>query len=299
MEKKTKYSIQESPLFRLGSKEKLAIILKIPKKEMVELSKIQPYVSFTKFVGEKAREIDTPRKKLKQVQTRIKVLLSRIETPDWLFSGKKGFSYIDNARFHLPASYVITCDIKSFYPSCTKERIFQIFKYTFEVVDDVAWILANLLSFRERIPTGSPSSQIIAFWAYYPTFMRIHNKVINQGAKISLYVDDITISSNFQISKDLIEQIKNELEKVDHTIKNSKTKYYGNDEFKLITGVAISPEGELKVPNKRREKLQNSLKKVVDEKNYKSIIGQIRSSQMIESDYSEETLGKVLEKKYL
>lgn len=286
-----KYPLEKSPFYKLGTKRKLADILNIDKAKMLRISKNPKYNSFKILTGEKEREIDTPKKELKDLQYRIKELLSRVETPDWLFSGKKGFSYIDNAKFHQDASYVLTCDIKSFYPNCTKERIFQIFKYTFKASDDVAWIIADLLCLDEKIPTGSPSSQIIAFWAYYPTFLRIHNKVLNSNCKVSLYVDDITVSSNKPISKDLVSNIREELEKVGHTIKASKTKYYCKSDFKLITGVAISPDGGLQVPNKRRKKLIDSIKS--ENVSQKSILGQIYSAQMIDPLFEKVLLQRI------
>lgn len=295
MEKPTNYRLEKSPFFRLGSKQKLSELLQVNKKELLLLSKKQPYHSFEKVVAEKVRHIDTPKKSLYSVQGRIKDLLARIETPHWLFSGKKGVSYIDNAKFHQHSSFVVTCDIKAFYSNCTKERIFQIFKYNFQVVDDVAWILANLLSYEEKVPTGSPSSQVIAYWAYYPTFQRIYQLVKSYDAKISLYVDDITVSSEKEILKDLVYKIKNELEKVGHTIKESKTKSYRKNEFKLITGVAISNTGELKVPNRRRKKLKDSLAEADFSK--KSIVGQISSAQMIEAGYQEKVLSSLKDKK--
>jgi hypothetical protein len=197
-------------------------------------------------------------------------------------------SYIDNAKFHKNSPYVVTCDIKSFYPSCTREKIFQIFKYTFQTTDDVAWILSRLLSFEDKVPTGSPSSQIIAFWAYYPTFCKIYNLAEKHNAKISLYVDDITISSTTPIPEQLLVDIKKRLEKVGHTIKNEKTRRYGKDSFKIVTGVAISPKGELKVPNKRREKIVKKLKEIEltnSKDSMSSIKGQLNSARMIEKDF--------------
>lgn len=285
------YPLNKSPFYRLGTKKKLAEILMIDKSKMLKISKEPKYRSFKKVIGEKERNIDAPKKQLKELQVRIKDLLARIETPEWLFSGKKGVSYIDNAKFHQNARFVLTCDIKSFYPSCTKERIFQIFRYTFKTTEDVAWVLANILSHDEKLPTGSPSSQIIAFWAYYPTFLRIHRKVLSYDCKVSLYVDDITISSSKSISKKLVVEIKNELEKVGHTIKNSKTKHYNKNDFKLVTGVAISPNGNLQVPNKRRKKLVDSTQS--ENVSSKSIMGQIYSAQMIVPSFGEELLQKI------
>ena len=286
------YKLTQSPLYKLKSKSKASALLRIETKELVVLSKNPPYDSFSKKTGEKTREIDRPREKLKKVQLRIKDLLSRIEIPVWLFSGKKGVSYIDNARYHQKSPYVITCDIKSFYSNCSYEKVFQTFKYIFKMSDDVAWIFVNLLAFKGKIPTGSPSSQIVAFWAYLPTFERINKKISSLGGIFSLYVDDITISSKDPITKKIIQDINYELKKVGHSIKRSKTKYYGKERFKIITGVAISPKGKLRVPNKRRIKLINSLKS--NEKSRLSCIGQIRAGQMIEKDFHKQDIIKFI-----
>jgi len=287
------YKLEQSPLYKLASKSKLASLLHISKRDLILLSKNQPYKSFDIEVSGKIREVDNPQKKLKEVQTRIKSLLAKIETPNWLFSGKKGCSYIDNASFHQESQYVVTCDIKSFYSNCTKERVFQTFRYVFKISEDVSWVLANLLSYKNIIPTGSPSSQIIAFWAYYPTFRRISKLAESYNAVISLYVDDITISSTEPIPKAIALEVKKELEKVGHTVKTSKTKRYGKKDYKLITGVVISPDGELMVPNRRRKKLADSINQ---NSSLSSIQGQIRSAQMIDSSYESSLLEKVKKK---
>ena len=280
------YRLEKGPLYRLRNKRRLADLLNITFERLEYLSKVQPYNSFQKTVAGKIRNIDEPEIELKKVQKRVKNLLSRIELPPWLFSGKKGVSYIDNARFHACSPYVVTCDIKSFYPNCTKERIFQTFKYRFMMSDDVAWVLANLLSFKDQIPTGSPSSQIVAFWAYYPTFLRIYNKISSHDCLFSLYVDDISISSQRPIASNLINEINYEFKKVGHGIKLSKTRWYGARKHKLVTGVIISPDKTLKIPNKRRKKLKESLENNISQA---SILGQITSGQMIEKNYFRNT----------
>ena len=284
--RKINYKLEQSPLFRLSNKSKLADLLKINKKTLLKLSKNPPYNSFYKD-----RNINEPKKNLKKVQSRLKDILARIETPHWLFSGKKGVSYIDNASYHKDSPYVVTCDIASFYPNCKKEKVFQIFKYHFKMADDVAWVLTDLLCFKGSLPIGSPSSQIVAFWAYRPTFERVYQKISSFGGKISLYVDDISISSEKPIPKNIVQEIDFELRKVGHKIKPSKTKRYGKCDFKLITGSAISPNGVLKIPNKRRKKLINSFQD--NEISKQSIVGQIRAGQMIEKNYCKETLRKL------
>jgi len=280
--------------YKLRNKRKLATILKIDYSTLQNLTNDENYRTFVDFNTQKTRNVEEPKGKLKIAHHKIKCYLQKIQPPDWIMSGVRGKSYIDNARNHRNASYYLKADINSFYTSCSKKYIFKFFKDYLETTVDVAMLLADLLTYNGYIPTGSPSSQIIAFWAYYPTFNRIYKLAKNYGASMTLYVDDFTFSSDKPIPGYLSYAINGELKKVGLKLKRRKTKQYSNKEYKVITGVAISPTRSIKVPNKLRNRIIQHVKefeKTSDIKAKKqlkkSLLGMMKAARQIEPSFME------------
>jgi len=243
------YNIHQSPLYKLNSKSKLSSILHID-----NLSNLLRDGHYNRFEMN-GRQIESPCKELKRVHKRVLKLLSRINTPDYLISGKKGLSYVDNAKVHTRRCNLVKMDIKKFYPSSKKEYVFRLFHYKFRMAEDVAWILTELLTCDGHIPTGSPVSQILAFMIFADTFEEINNLAITHGCCFTLYVDDITISSTGNIPRKLIYAIRNELKKVNLNLSGKKTRFYSLNKTKCVTGCVITPDGELRIPNKLHQKI--------------------------------------------
>lgn len=72
---------------------------------------------------------------------------------------------------------------------------------------------------------------------------------------ISIYVDDITFSSNKPITTKTKKNIIKIIESYGYKIKLEKTKYYNKNKHKNVTGVIISKDHKLKIPNKIRESI--------------------------------------------
>lgn len=146
--------------------------------------------------------------------------------------------------------YVLTIDIKKFYDNCTREPVYQFFVQKLETSPDVAEILTNIITYNGGIPTGCPTSQIMAFYAYSDMFSEIFDLAKQHGCKFTLYVDDMTFSSKEPFSPHQLSQmIDRVLRKYGHKPKYPKVKYYGPSDYKPITGTVVTPEHSLAVPN--------------------------------------------------
>lgn len=288
------YAIEKSPFFKLSNKRKLMDLLDENLKSIQALLKLQNYKVYNKIDRErsKSRTIYAPKDHIKRLHKKIQKLLSRIQTPDYLFSGKKGLSYVDNAQFHSEANYLITVDIRKFYPNCKKEYVFKSFRYIFKMSEDVAWLMADILVYENFIPTGSPASQLIAYWAYKDTFDRISKIAKEYNARFSLYVDDMTFSSEQLISKKLIFDVRKELEKVGHSIHPKKISTYTRTKYKTVTGCIITPDHEIRVRNIQRKEVLDNWRKLhtnpeKDQKMISSLKGQIQSARQLEPELFE------------
>ena len=310
MQAHTKYLIERSPLYQLSSKSKLFNLLVLENqllknpKHVKELGKflieINNASTFKKFVTannyrvftdkDSGRTIQDPKPALKLIHKKLANLLSHIITPDYLHSGVKTKSYVTNATSHKQTpQFALKMDIHKFYQSCQKEFIFKAFKYDFKMPDDIAWLMADLVSYNGFIPTGSPVSQLIAFYTYKRTFDEINLLAKKQDIIFSLYVDDLSFSSTKEIPNNIESLVYQELKKVNLPIKSKKTKRYSNPkQYKIITGCAISPDGSLKVPNKLRKDIIEGYgrlnNQVLNNAEIKSLNGKIQAARQIEPD---------------
>ena len=255
------YPIERSPLYRMRNRSKLAELLCLPKDYFTHGHEhIYTKFSRPKPNGDGVRKFTVPQGELEIIQKRVYRLLSRIETPDWVMSGKKHRSYITNAKKHVESSFVKTMDISQFYDSVQKGYIYKMFNDTFMMADDIAWIMTDLVTCEEALPTGSPTSQLIIYWTYSKMFDLINNIALKYNCLFTLYVDDMTFSANIPISKELRDEVAAVLKKNGLKAKAKKDHYYQTNAFKVITGVGISKK-QMAVPNNKRKKVLDQYKK--------------------------------------
>jgi hypothetical protein len=277
-------------LFNLQSKKKLAQLLDIPLKSLERLRDGSSlYNVFSKKrSGKKDRIIEEPIGIRFKAHKRLFGLLQRIETPGYLISGKRGFSYLDNAKCHVDNFEFLQLDIERFYPTSKKEFIFRFFRHKLQMSEDVAWLVTDIVRFQDHIPTGSPISQVLAFWAYENTFNKLAAIAVSNGYTFTLYVDDMTFSSTNAITPNFHLRIGAQLRLVGLKLKRNKIRYRTKNQFKIVTGCVISPDRHLYVPNKLRKNIVDALVAIdeseMDESILKSLQGRIVAAQSIEKD---------------
>lgn len=259
-----RYDISQSALYKCRSKNKLSEFLKISIKDV---DKIIKYYTFNipKKDTSKTRQISAPQKKLKTLQKRLLYLIKRIKRPPWLFSGEMGKYYLDNGKYHLNNPYVLTIDIKSFYEHCTRNAVYLFFLEKMQTSPDVAKILTDITTLDKKLPTGTPTSQLIAFHAYEDMFNEINNLAKSYNCIFSLYVDDMTFSSSYPFSpKNLTYKIKTILHKYKHHLSSEKVKYYSKDMAKDITGLILTKDNQIAIPNRLQKKIYDNFSKIKD-----------------------------------
>lgn len=262
------YSIEKSPLYRLRNKQKLAELLGLPKNYF----RIIHTYKYSEFFKDKPdgskRKINNPEDNLKMIQKNIFKLLNRIKKPEWVISGKKGKSYVDNAKMHKSNNNICTIDIEKFYDSTKEIYVYNFFKNTMNMSINIATILTSLVTFEGRIPTGTPTSQLVAFLSYKDIFTKIYEICENQDITFSLYVDDITLSSNKIISKNIKYKINFLLNLSNLNIKKSKTYFFSKKTNKSVTGTIIDADKNIRLENKKRKEIIDLYKECINPNTY-------------------------------
>lgn len=293
------YSIKDSRLFKQSNKRKLAELLNIPSAKMLSAgigpnryrlwSTPQKYPSNAPELHQKSRDIEEPTESLKAIQDRLAKLLARIETPQHLISAKKGRSYLSNASLHTGSGQAIRIDIKGFYKNASDRFVRRFFLVDLQCSRDIAHILTELLCWDGHLPTGSPASPIISYFAYRPMFDELHALALSIGATMTVYIDDIVFSGE-QVNGNLIPKAKEIIKS--YGLKGHKISVFRKNQTRIITGVAVTPDGQLLIPNKRYRKIRvldreyrNATNPNHREKYRKALLGQYREGSRLEPTF--------------
>lgn len=255
------YALNQCALFKVGSKKRLAQILNVNVRDLIRLSAddgnfevFELDATICEFTGttRKARWVQNPIPDLKTVLARITKLLSRIESPDYCHGATPGRSYRSNAQVHVSAPSIATFDLKSFFSSTTSTQVFRFFHKDLQCPKDVAGLLTDLCTYKRKLPTGAPSSPVLAYWANRGLFETIDQRGKALQLTLSVYVDDITLSGN-TIPRSLTNQVDGIVNSHGHNLSRHKTKIFGPGRPKHVTGVVIA-DGALRVPHSRFRK---------------------------------------------
>lgn len=293
------YSIEKSPLYKLKSRKKLLGIFYIRNYKILENLAINKANYKVYSIDNKnkptKRKIEEPKDLLKAFHRRFNVLLQRINVPDFVKAGRKGSCYVDNGKAHINGKYFFCSDIKKFFPSSRKQKVFQFLFYDLKMGNDIASLLTNILTFNNHLPTGAPSSQLLTYWAYKKTFNDIYEKAMSMDICMTLFVDDLTFSSSKPIPAEFKRYVISRLISEGLSVNKKKTKTYGINQYKKTTGTVISPENKILVPNKLQHKIY-ILKHKEDKtsKEVMSLKGMINSARQIKSNFMDDYYKKLM-----
>ena len=265
-----RYSLNQSPLYCIRSKQKLAKIL-----QASSYSKLKRLTDnrFYKSVFKNGKEFTPPIGELRRVHDRIQNLLVRIKTPDYLHSSVKGRSNISNVLAHSRRHGIIKTDIKSFYPSTHRQKITDFFLIQMRCNSSIANILSELLTYNNFLPKGSPCSTTLAFWVNKNMFDEIETICIASNSNLTVYVDDITISMP-GLNRNLLRRINGIIRRNGYL--HHKHRVYKSSQPKIITGVVVQNE-KTYATKKIHKKLIGASQSSNSTKGLKAYINQVRT----------------------
>lgn len=191
------------------------------------------------------REINAPVINLKTIQSRIltKCLYS-IKLPPYFYGGVKKKDGVLNARFHQGNKYFFQTDLKNFYPSISYKMVENVLRKK-GFYPEVAKIITRLSTKDGVVPQGCPTSSFLAALVVENLIGDVIQKYIVKGYKISVFVDDITISSPIDF-KDETPRIIEEFRSRGLLINFEKTSYCTKNP--KVTGILVKNNGIAPLP---------------------------------------------------
>lgn len=191
----------------IASLDSLAAMLGIDRKRLdwMVLSVSRSYKQFTVETGKnkKQRQIFEPKRSLKGIQKKInKEIFENIDYPHYLHGAITGRDYISNASVHTKKKTIICLDITNFYPSVSKRDVTLIFKNLMRFSPDVSIALTELVTLNNQVPQGGCCSSYIANLLFFNSEYNLYNRLQSIGLSYTRLLDDITISSDEDISSE-------------------------------------------------------------------------------------------------
>jgi RNA-directed DNA polymerase len=207
--------------------------------------------SYNIWITDKGRKIQEPKPALQEIHGRVHDLLTRVQTPEYLHSSVTGRSYITNARKHVGHAPCAKLDLKKFFPSVSRHAIFQFFYHRMGCARDAAGLLSRLLTFDGRLPTGSRTSSILAFYCFKDMFDELDDLAKSRGLVFTCYVDDVTFTGVGAPRR--LAEVRKII--AAYGMRSHKVKTFAVGTPHVVTGILVTPRG-IKLPNRRHLKIK-------------------------------------------
>lgn len=176
----------------------------------------------------------------------------------YLHSAVKQRSYHTNAQVHIGDRYVFAIDLKDFYPSVTKYKLYLFFKEKFNLSPDIAMFYSVLSTCKSddgsyRLGQGLSQSSTLAYLVNYSLFNYLYVLSRDNDIQMSIYVDDVVFSNKKKIPQSFIDRLFGIIKGNDMLIKRQKVHNYKKESVKKITGVYINGNKTRVANNKHYE----------------------------------------------
>ena len=211
----------------------------------------------------RARWIDAPNTFLKLVQRRV---LDRILYQAIPHSAAHGFyperSIVSNAEKHIRSKWVLSLDIKDFFPSTDVRKVQRALQGFLGIEGKSLDAILRLTCRRGALPQGAPTSPHIANLTFFKGDELIDSLASEHGLSYTRYADDMTLSGN-TLPEGLEGEIEEIVSSTGYRLAKEKTKRMGSHQCQKVTGLVVNegvrlPRGQLRRLRAIRHDLQTN-----------------------------------------
>ena len=261
-------------LYGISTLSELAEILDFPIRNLIEETQ-KGYRSYFVQGKTKKRLIEEPNMILKSVLKDLKeILFEMFDCPEYNKCWAGGNNYL-NAQAHAGQHAFVTTDISSFFTNSKACYVRKFFKNKLNISGEALDMLVQMCTYKGHIPTGAPTSSVLAFLSHKNLFDEIARYMEERDITFTLYVDDITLSAKHGITGEEILFIKSILKRHNLEIKPEKTKFFSYKKA-MITGFYLTQGGKISVPDSVGHKVVSLLReKQLEEMSKKELRGLI------------------------
>lgn len=205
---------------------------------------------------------------VKKAQRKMhEIICSSLKATDFPYvqSTIKGVSYASNSKEHIGNKNILMIDLKDFFTEIDKNKVQKTMMRFFALHSDIAELYAKILTSPYDVPPfhngnyvlgqGLPSSPIIAFLCNIELFEYLNVFCINNNIKMTIYVDDVTFSSDKQMPQHIIDKIIGTFFANGLKVNRRKVHLSNFNRKAKITGCYVSNSG-VKIKSSKHEEIK-------------------------------------------
>lgn len=199
------------------------------------------------------RQISAPVPGLKSILMSLNTVLQALYEPSSHVMGfVPGRSVVDNAKMHIGQTYVYNLDLKDFFPSIDKSRVWKRLTLPpMNLSSELAHLIAGLCTMRLEegesvryvLPQGAPTSPVITNMICDSLDRQLAKLARRFGLRYSRYADDITFSSMHYVYSEkgkFVREVRRIIEGQNFTINPHKTRLQHPSQRHEVTGLVVS-----------------------------------------------------------
>ena len=258
------YGPQYDVIFRFEQKffvSQLLSIVSIPDLRILlraQLSSINKFINEPEYIcfsipKKKGgnRSIQSPGINLMRIQSRLNFFLQNyyhLIRPEGIYGfvinpnkKEKICNIVENAKIHINKKQVLNLDLKDFFPSIQAYRVKELFvSEYFKFNEEVANALALLVTYEGKLPIGAPTSPVISNFICLQLDEMLLSYCYDKDIQYSRYADDLTFSSDGEITKSHLEELSTIIISNHFTINPKKTRLNKNHRKQTVTGLVVN-----------------------------------------------------------
>jgi len=275
----------EYPNAGIASLNSLAKVLKLKPQELLDLSeKSSNFYRIAKCIdkadGTQRVTYDALPPLKEVLSTLRKRVVDKAILPAHIAAGKKGTSYIDNAKVHAGCKGLLSEDIKNFFPSISYQAVCDAFKFLYKMPKEIAEIVSLLCTKDGYLVQGSPVSGALANIIFYDKEPSLVDNLKVMGFRYTRYYDDVHISHESLDFSDRIGELRSKiygvfLSKGLHPHRSNQKSNYTNQSGRMSVHGIITNNSRIKPNPKKISETRAML---------------FQMERLLETDYSVESI---------
>jgi RNA-directed DNA polymerase len=225
------------------------------------------------------RWIDAPSGELKRIQRALlDYLLYNMHPHPTAHGFFPGRSIVTNARPHVGKGWVISFDVKDFFPSTSSGLVRESLIQRGAQHDLALWgLVTDICTLKGKLPQGAPTSPHLANLCFYPCDEVLAGYAAERGLDYTRYADDMTFSGP-ENPNDLESVLKKTLEPFGYFIADKKTKVMGRDRRQCVTGLVVNDKVALP------RALRRTLRAIQHDARRQGLAGAVNRSGLVDSE---------------
>ena len=235
----------------------LAAILGLSESELVKLAEVAEHAYHRYPLRTRKRRprwIEAPKPFLKAVQRRLlETLLYQAHPHEKAHGFFPGRSILSNATEHTGKAWVLSCDLKDFFPSTKQLMVGYVLRRFHGFEQTARAAILGLVCRGGALPQGAPTSPHLANLAFFDGDEQLSDLADAHGLAYTRYADDMTFSGD-SLPDDLEDQIAAIVVPIGYRLAQAKTKRMGRHQCQKVTGLVVN-DG-VKLPRAQRRRLR-------------------------------------------